>query len=91
MLLVVPDVPNQASRKPLLQGFGCRRVGSGALSCETLYVDAHIPTQVLTAELHERHTPPITVRLDWTPLPPGLHGRVVIDLEEEQHAASVEE
>ena len=82
MLLVVPEVPNQPSGKPLLQGFGCR-LRDGALSCETLFVDQHIPAQVLMGELHERHKPPVNVRLDWTPLPPGLHGRVVIDLEEE--------
>lgn len=92
MLLVVPDVPGMPSRKPLIQGYGCRRVGNDAIFCETVFVDRHIPTQVLVAQLHERHKPPITVRLDWSPLPPGLHGRVVIDItQEEPHAAEAQE
>lgn len=92
MLLVVPDVPGMPSRKPLIQGYGCRRVGNDAISCETVFVDRHVPTQTLVAQLHERHKPPITVRLDWSPLPPGLHGRVVIDITlEEPYAAEAQE
>jgi len=88
MLLAVPE---EGARKPPILGFGCR-LGSGALSCEALFVEKHIPTQVLVAQLHERHKPPITVRLDWSPLPPGLHGRVVIDIaKEEPHAAEAQE
>lgn len=71
MLLVVPEVPSQPSRKPLLQGYGCRLRGD-TLSCEALFVATNIPAQTLLAELHERGKAPVRVVLDWTPLEPAL-------------------
>lgn len=81
MLLAVPEVPDQPSTKPLVQGFGCR-LGAGTLSCEALFIGATIPTQTLPAELHQRHKPPVQVSLDWSDIPPGLYRNATIDLKE---------
>lgn len=83
MLLVVPEVPGQPSRKPLLQGYGCRLRGD-TLSCETLYVDRHIPEQTLTGELHERGKPPVLVTLAWEPMEPALWGNARIPVAKEE-------
>ena len=82
MLLVVPEVPNQPSRKPLVQGFGCR-LGGGHLSCEALFVAEDIPSQPLAAELHERHKPPARVMLDWSSTNAGLYQHASIDVTKE--------
>lgn len=82
MLLVAPEVPNQPSSKPLLQGYGCRLRG-GTLSCEVLFVGANIPAQTLAAELHERGKPPQRVALEWTPLEPRLWKQATITVLEE--------
>ena len=81
MLLVVPEVPDQPSAKPLVQGFGCR-LGGDTLSCEVLYVGAPIPEQLLAAQLITRGRKPTLVSLDWSPLPPGLYRNARIDLKE---------
>jgi len=82
MLLVVPDVPGTPSRKPLVQGYGCRLVGGGKLvSCEALYVHAIIPDQTLKALLYSSaEEPPRSVALDWSAVTPALHRDVVIDV-----------
>lgn len=82
MLLVVPDVPGTPSRKPLVQGYGCRLVGGGKLvSCEALYVHAIIPDQTLDALLFsDAEQPPKRVVLDWSAVPPALHRDVIIDV-----------
>jgi hypothetical protein len=83
VLLVVPEVPNQPARKPLIQGFGCR-LGSDHVFCETLYCANDVPEQLLDAELHERHRAPVRVVLAWSPMPAGaLHGAARIDLAKE--------
>lgn len=79
MLLVASEVPNQPSRKPLLQGYGCRLRGD-TLSCEVLFVAAHIPPQALTAELHERGKAPQLVTLLWESLDPALYGRATLNV-----------
>ena len=83
MLLVVPEVPNQPSGKPLLQGFGCR-LRDGTLSCEALFVAAEIPGQELVGELLQRHAPAKRVLLAWSTLEPALYRDASIDLEEER-------
>jgi len=83
MLLVVPEVPNQASGKPLLQGYGCRLRG-GTLSCEVLFVGADIPAQTLPADLYERGRVPQRVALEWTPLEPRLWKQATITISEEE-------
>ena len=89
--MVVPEVPGQPSRKPLVQGFGCRlHLGSGTLSCEALFVAESVPTQLLAAELRERHKPPRGITLDWSETPPGLYQNATIDLKE-QYADQAEE
>lgn len=80
MLLVVPEVPGQPSKKPLVQGYGCRlHLGGGTVSCEALFTAATVPTQRLTAELHVRGRAPIVVTLDWSEIPPGLYRNASID------------
>ena len=80
MLLVVPEVRGSESRKPLIQGFGCRRLGGGALSCAALFVATPVPTQPLPAEIHVRGRKPVRVTLDWSEIPAGLHRDAQIDL-----------
>jgi hypothetical protein len=82
VLLVVPEVPNQPSRKPLVQGFGCR-LGGGHVSCEALFVATEIPTQTLAAELRERHKPPTRVSIAWSGTRAGLYQNASIDTLEE--------
>lgn len=82
MLLVVPEVPNQPSRKPLVQGFGCG-LRDGALFCEVLFVARDIPDQVLSGELRQRHGPPKRVRLEWSTLEPALYRNASIDVQKE--------
>lgn len=83
MLLVVPEVPNQPSGKPLLQGFGCL-LRDGTLFCEALFVAVEIPDQELVGELLQRHGPPRSVRLAWSTLEPALYRDASINVEEEQ-------
>lgn len=83
MLFVVPEVPDNPSRKPLLQGFGCR-LRADTLSCEALYVDRHIPAQPLRGELHERGRPPVPVTIEWEPLDPALWGNARIPIAKEE-------
>jgi hypothetical protein len=80
MLLVVPEVPGTESRKPLIQGFGCRLLGGDTLSCEALFAARPIPTQALRAQLHTRGRRPTTVTLDWSEVPAGLYRNAQIDL-----------
>lgn len=82
MLLVVPEVPHLPSRKPLVQGYGCRLRGD-TLSCEALFVAVDIPAQTLLGELHERGQHPRRVRLEWTPLAPALWRDATITLARE--------
>jgi len=82
VLLVVPEVPSLESLKPVIQGFGCR-LGGGVLSCEALFTEVIVPTQVLVGELHVRGRPPSTVRLDWSEIPPGLYRNAEIDVLQE--------
>ena len=79
MLLVVPEVPDQPSRKPLVQGFGCHLRGD-TLSCEALFVGREIPDQVLAGELRQRHGPAKAVRLAWSTLEPALYKNASIDV-----------
>lgn len=81
MLLVVPEVPNQPSGKPLVLGFGCR-LGGGTLSCETLFIAEAIPDQPLVAHLHARGRSPVGVTLAWSDTPPGLYRTASIDVKE---------
>lgn len=83
MLLVVPEVRNQPSGKPLVQGYGCH-LRDGTLFCEALFVAASIPGQELAGELLQRHGPPQRVRLDWSTLEPALYRNASIDLKEER-------
>lgn len=83
MLLVVPEVSGHPSRKPLVQGFGCRLLGGDTLSCEALFVAAPIPAQALAAELHTRGREPRLVTLDWSEVPAGLYRHAQIDLTKE--------
>lgn len=82
MLLVVPEVPDQPSAKPLVQGYGCR-LGAGTLSCDTLYIESVIPAQELKALLIERGRHPKPVTLNWGgSLAPDVHGNATLDLKE---------
>ena len=81
MLLVVPEVPDQPSRKPLVQGYGCALRGD-TLSCEALFVGREIPDQVLVGELRQRHGPPRRVALAWSTLEPALYKNASIDVKE---------
>ena len=83
MLLVVPEVSGLESRKPLIQGFGCRLLGGDTLSCEALFAAQPIPTQAPRAELHVRGRKPATITLDWSEVPPGLYRNAQIDLVKE--------
>lgn len=83
MLLVVPEVPDQPSRKPLVQGFGCHLRGD-TLSCEALFVATVIPDQELVGELRQRHGPPRRVRLAWSSLEPALYKNASIDVTKEE-------
>jgi hypothetical protein len=83
VLLVVPEVSGVESRKPLVQGFGCRLLGGDTLSCEALFIAREIPDQTLRAELHVRHQPPRVVTLAWSDTPPGLYQNAQIDLVKE--------
>lgn len=80
MLFVVPEVPGQPSRKPLVQGYGCSLRG-GTLFCEALFIESEIPDQVLVGELRQRHGPPQTVRVAWSRLEPALYRNAQIDVE----------
>ena len=73
------------SRKPHIQGFGCRLgVGGDTLSCEALFVGTEVPDQALDAQLHERHKHPKRVLLDWTSVTPGLYQNARIDIVREE-------
>jgi hypothetical protein len=71
------------SRKPLIQGYGCRLLGGDTLSCEALHIAKSIPTQPLAAELHSRGRAPQHLTLDWTSTPPGLYQHASIDVTRE--------
>ena len=68
------------SRKPLIQGYGCR-LGGDTLSCEALFVAKDVPAQSLVGELIVRHKPPARVLLAWSPVTAGvLHKDARIDV-----------
>jgi len=80
-LLVIPAIPNTPSKKPLIQGYGVR-VGGDDVSCAALFVQKHVPAQTLDALLISRGSRAVKVRLDWSPIEPGLHGNATIDVSE---------
>ncbi len=83
MLLVVPDVPDLESRKPIITAIGVL-VRGDTLSCEALIASQHVPEQTLTAHLHERGRKPRVMRVSWSPIEPGVaHKNAVIDIVKE--------